>query len=323
MQIFKKATKFDFMAKRKLAIIFSSLLVIGSFVSLIDKGLNFGLDFTGGALLEVNYPQAVDLDGVRTALEKAGYPNATVLHYGSSRDVQIRIAPPKKKATDANQTDSRSVSTASIADTALEALKKVDSNVEMRRQEFVGPQVGDELRDDGGLAMIYALGAILIYVMLRFQWRFAFGSIMALIHDVVITLGIFSIFQLNFDLTVLAAVLAIIGYSLNDTIVVFDRIRENFRKLRKDTPTQVVNISLNQTLSRTMVTSVTTLLVVLAMYLVGGEMIHAFSIALLIGIVVGTYSSIYVASSAILSLNVSHADLIQVEKEGADQQSFE
>jgi len=319
MQLFKKATTFDFMAKRKIAMILSGLLIIGSFYSLIDKGLNFGLDFTGGALLEVNYPKAVDLDGVRDTLSKAGYPKATVLHYGSSRDVQIRIAPPKIET----ETKKETKVSESISDIALKSLQIADEGVEMRRQEFVGPQVGDELRDDGGLAMLYALGAILIYVMLRFQWRFAFGSIFALIHDVVITLGIFSFFQLNFDLTVLAAILAIIGYSLNDTIVVFDRIRENFRKLRKETPNQVVNISLNQTLSRTLMTSVTTLLVVLAMYLRGGEMIHAFSIALLIGIVVGTYSSIYVASSAILSLNVSHADLIQVEKEGADQEDFE
>lgn len=321
MQLFKKTTTFDFMAKRKLAMVFSIFLVLGSFYSLIDKGLNFGLDFTGGALLEVNYPKAADLDDVRATLAKAGYPSATVLHYGSSRDVQIRIAPPKAD-TKVDESSEKKMDV-SISDIALQALQSVDDGVEMRRQEFVGPQVGDELRDDGGLAMIYALGAILIYVMIRFQWRFAFGSIFALIHDVVITLGIFSVFQLNFDLTVLAAVLAIIGYSLNDTIVVFDRIRENFRKLRKETPNTVVNISLNQTLSRTMMTSITTLLVVLAMFLKGGEMIHAFSIALLIGIVVGTYSSIYVASSAILSLNVSHADLIQVEKEGADQENFE
>ncbi len=252
-------------------------------------------------------------------LSKTGYPEASVLHYGTSRDVQIRVATPEETAAENGKDNKSDV----ISDVILEALKKADAGVEMRRQEFVGPQVGDELRDDGGLAMIYALAAILIYVMLRFQWRFAFGSIFALIHDVVITLGVFSVFQFNFDLTVLAAVLAIIGYSLNDTIVVFDRIRENFRKLRKNTPIQVINISLNQTLSRTMMTSVTTFFVVAAMFALGGEMIHAFSIALLIGIVVGTYSSIYVASSAILSLNVSHADLIQVEKEGADQESFE
>lgn len=319
MQIFKKTTTFDFMAKRKVAMIFSLLLIFGSFYSLIDKGLSFGLDFTGGTLLEVNYPKSVDLEGVRTTLNEAGYPDANVLHYGSARDVQIRIAPPKK-SDDTNKDVS---ATESISDRVLTALSKKDVGVEMRRQEFVGPQVGDELRDDGGLAMLYALGAILIYVILRFQWRFAFGAIFALIHDVVITLGIFSFFQFNFDLTVLAAVLAIIGYSLNDTIVVFDRIRENFRKLRKETPNSVVNIALNQTLSRTLMTSITTLLVVAAMFLLGGEMIHAFSIALLIGIVVGTYSSVYVASSAILTLNVTHADLIQVEKEGADQQSFE
>jgi len=316
MQIFKETTTFDFMSKRKLAAVFSVLLIIVSLYSLFDKGLNFGLDFTGGTLLEVNYPASVDLKDVRKTLETAGYPDASVLHYGSSRDVQIRIAPPKNSKEQEADTES-------ISDNVLKALKQTDDGVEMRRQEFVGPQVGDELRDDGGLAMIYALSAILIYVMLRFQWRFAFGSIFALIHDVVITLGVFSVFQFNFDLTVLAAVLAIIGYSLNDTIVVFDRIRENFRKLRKNTPTQVINISLNQTLSRTLMTSITTLLVVAAMFVLGGEMIHAFSIALLIGIVVGTYSSIYVASATTLSLNVSHADLIQVEKEGQDQESFE
>ena len=324
MQLFKKTTTFDFMAKRKLAMFFSTMLILASLYSLVANGLNFGLDFTGGVLLEVNYPEAVELTEVRDTLDKAGYPNATVLHYGSSRDVQIRIAPNRDRDTKKTVKDDNDKSDSeSISDIALKALQSVNSKVEMRRQEFVGPQVGDELRDDGGLAMIYALAAILIYVMLRFQWRFAFGSISALVHDVLITLGIFSFFQFNFDLTVLAAVLAIIGYSLNDTIVVFDRIRENFRKLRKNTPTQVVNISLNQTLARTLMTSITTLLVVLAMFLKGGEMIHAFSIALLIGVVVGTYSSIYVASSAILTLNVSHADLIQVEKEGAEQESFE
>lgn len=316
MQIFKEMTKFDFMGKRKLALVLSVSLILVSLYSIFDKGLNFGLDFTGGTLLEVNYPESVNLEDVRKKLASAGYPDASVLHYGSSREVQIRIAPPK-------QTTDKKSNTESISDNVLKALKTMDEGVEMRRQEFVGPQVGDELRDDGGLAMIYALGAILIYVMLRFQWRFAFGSIFALIHDVIITMGVFSVFQLNFDLTVLAAVLAIIGYSLNDTIVVFDRIRENFHRLRKNTPIEVINISLNQTLSRTLMTSITTLLVVAAMFALGGEMIHAFSIALLIGIVVGTYSSIYVASSAILSLNVSHADLIQIEKEGAEQENVE
>jgi len=326
MQIFKKTTSFDFMSKRKFAMVFSTLLILGSFYSIIDKGLSFGLDFTGGTLLEVNYPKSVDLVNVRETLSKAGYPDANVLHYGSSRDVQIRIAPPKetRSATvDKKTQKNEKTVTEAISDRVLKALIQVDSGVEMRRQEFVGPQVGDELRDDGGLAMIYALGAILIYVLLRFQWRFAFGAVFALIHDVVITLGFFSVFQLDFDLTVLAAILAIIGYSLNDTIVVFDRIRENFRKLRKETPNQVINIALNETLSRTLMTSLTTLLVVAAMMVLGGEMIHDFSIALFIGIVVGTYSSVYVASSAILTLNVTHADLIQVEKEGAEQENFE
>lgn len=313
MQIFKNTTKFNFMGKRKLALIFSLILVIGSIASIATKGLNFGLDFTGGILIEVSYPQSAELVNIRNTLTKAGFADAIVQYFGSSRDVQIRIAP----------TAVQGKNSGSISDRVLKALKEENKNAKMLRQEFVGPQVGEELRDDGGSALIYALGAILLYVMLRFQWRFAVGAVVALIHDVIITLGVFALFQFNFDLTVLAAVLAIIGYSLNDTIVVFDRVRENFRKLRKKTPVEVINISLNQTLSRTMMTSVTTMLVVVAMFVLGGEMIHAFSQALIIGILVGTYSSIYVASSAALTLNVSHADLMQVQKEGADQKSFE
>ena len=315
MQIFKQETKFDFMSKRKLAMAFSTLLIIVSIGSFFTRGLNFGLDFTGGTLIEVGYPQAVDLNPVRQALEKAGYQDAVVQHFGTSKDVLVRLAP-KHGAQELHDSGT-------VGDDVLKVLKEADSSVEMRRQEFVGPQVGEELRDDGGLAMIIALGFILVYIMLRFEYRFALGSIAALIHDVIITLGFFSIFQWDFDLTVLAAVLAVIGYSLNDTIVVFDRIRENFRILRKANPVEVINTSLNQTLSRTIMTSFTTVIVVLAMFFFGGELIHAFSQALIVGIVVGTYSSIYVASSMTIALNITADSLIPVEKEGADQENIE
>ena len=311
MQFFKKETKFDFMGKRKLALIFSVALIIGSIASLASKGLNFGLDFTGGTLLEVGYPQAVELNDIRAALDKANYGDAVVQHFGTAKDVLVRVAPRE------------GVSSSEIGDTILKVLRETsDGTATMRRQEYVGPQVGDELRDDGGLAMIIAIGCILVYVMLRFEWRFALGSVAALVHDVVIVMGFFALFQWDFDLTVMAAVLAVIGYSLNDTIVVFDRIRENFRRIRKGSSEDVVNTSLNQTLSRTLMTSITTLLVVLAMFFMGGELIHAFSLALIVGILVGTYSSIYVASTTALALKISRTNLIPVEKEGADQENL-
>jgi len=309
MQIFKKTPNFDFMARRKLALMFSLAMIFASIFFLATRGLNFGLDFTGGTLLEVGYSAPVELSGVRSALAKAGYKDAVVQHFGTSRDLLVKLAPRKVK-----------VEGESLSDQVLKVLQQNTSlKIEMRRQEYVGPQVGDELRDDGGLAMLAALGLILVYVMIRFEYRFALGAIIALIHDVTITLGLFSLFQWEFDLTVLAAVLAVIGYSLNDTIVVFDRIRENFRQLRKAKSLQVINTSLNQTLSRTMMTSFTTALVVLAMFFLGGELIHSFATALLLGIVVGTYSSIYVASSATLALKVKREHLMPVIKEGEDQ----
>ncbi len=307
MQIFKNTPSFDFMGKRKIALAFSALLIIAAISSLVVKGLNFGLDFTGGTLIEVAYPQSADLTKIRHRLASNGFDDAIVQNFGSSKDVLVRLAPREN------------TSSQSLGDKILTALKEDNADVIMRRQEFVGPQVGDELRDDGGLAMLIALGFILIYVMARFEYRFALGSIAALIHDVVITMGIFSFFQFDFDLTVLAAVLAVIGYSLNDTIVVFDRIRENFRLMRKQEPRAIINASLNQTLSRTMMTSVTTLIVVLAMFFLGGELIHAFSIALTIGILVGTYSSIYVASSLVITLNITAESMMPVKKEGEDQ----
>ena len=308
MQFFGKATRIDFMGKRWLAVGLSAILIAGSIAALAMRGLNLGLDFTGGTLLEVAYPEDVDLPPIRRALAGAGYGDAVVQHFGTPREVLVRVAP-REDATSAE-----------IADEILKVLAAAaGGRVEMRRQEFVGPQIGEELRDDGGLAMIIALGFILLYVMIRFEYRLALGAVAALVHDVIITVGAFAVFQWSFDLTVLAAVLAVIGYSLNDTIVVFDRIRENFRKLRKGTPVEVVNVSLNQTLSRTLMTSITTLLVLVAMFFLGGEMIHSFAIALIIGVLVGTYSSIYVASTAALALGVTRANLMPVPKEGAEQ----
>ncbi len=309
MQLFKNGTNFDFMGKRKLAIVFSAVLILISIGSLLTKGLNFGLDFTGGTLIELGYSHAVDLKPVRSTLEKEGFPGAVVQHFGTASDILIRI-PPRGDTSNAE-----------ISNIVMDALNVGESDkIQMRRVEFVGPQVGEELANDGGLAMIYALICILIYVGFRFEYRLALGSVFALIHDVIITLGVFSLFRLDFDLTVLAAILAVIGYSLNDTIVVFDRIRENFRKMRKGSSLDIINVSLNQTLSRTIMTSFTTLLVLIALFIFGGELIHGFATALIVGIVVGTYSSIYVASSSALMLGISKEDLmpVVVEKEGAE-----
>jgi preprotein translocase subunit SecF len=302
MQIFSD-THIDFMGRRRVALIFSALLLVMAIGSLVVRGLSFGIDFTGGTLLEVGYPEAVELAQVRSTLGDAGFGDAQAQHYGSARDVLVRIAPRAGE------------SSAQLSTEVLGALQQLHAGVEMRRVEFVGPQVGEELTEKGGLAMLYALIGILIYVSLRFEYRFALGSVVALVHDVTITLGFFSLFQFEFDLTVLAALLAVIGYSLNDTIVVFDRIRENFRKLRKGTPAEVINVSINQTLSRTVMTSLTTLLVLTALFVFGGEIIHSFALALIVGIVIGTYSSIYVASTVALALGVSKQDLLPVQKE--------
>jgi len=307
MQLFKKPTSFDFMSKRTMAVGFSVILLFVAIGSMATRGLNFGLDFTGGTLIEMKYSHAVDLRLARSTLETSGFPEAVVQHFGTASDIIVRIAPRENQ------------SNADISTTVMAALRGVnEGEVEMRRVEFVGPQVGDELAEDGALAMIYALICILIYVGFRFEYRFAIGAVVALIHDVLLTVGAFALFQLEFDLTVLAAVLAVIGYSLNDTIVVFDRIRENFRKMRKGTSVDIVNASLNQTLARTMMTSITTLLVLIALFIFGGELIHGFATALIFGVVIGTYSSIYVASSSALMLGISKDDLMPVEKEGAD-----
>jgi preprotein translocase subunit SecF len=307
MQILKKQTSFRFMAQRKAAIAFSTILLLVSLGSLALRGLEFGIDFTGGTLIEVGYANAADLPRIRAALDEAGFRGALVQHFGTSQDVLVRIAPRDD------------IGDAELSSQVLRALNLAsDAELELRRVEFVGPQVGDELTEQGGLAMLIALAGILIYISFRFQWKYALGSVGALFHDVVITIGFFSVLGLEFDLTVLAAVLAVIGYSLNDTIVVFDRIRENFPKMRKSDPVEIVDASLNQMLSRTLMTSLTTLLVLVALFVFGGELIHGFATALIIGVVIGTYSSIYVASSAALSLGVSKMDFMPVPKEGAE-----
>lgn len=304
MQFLKEKTNFNFMGKRKLAALFSGVLIIAAITSLVLQGLNFGIDFTGGTMIEVAYEEEANLDNIRGVLEQGGFDDALVQNFGSIHEVLIRlpIIESQNMAELSNQ-----VVAVLQADNATE--------IDVRRVEFVGPQVGEELTEQGGLAMLYALIGILIYVSLRFEYRFAIGSVMALVHDVVLTLGFFSILQLEFDLTVLAAILAVIGYSLNDTIVVFDRIRETFLRMRKGSSEEIVNRALNDTLSRTMMTSVTTLLVVFSLFIFGGEVIHAFSIALMLGIIVGTYSSIYIASNTVLSMGISKADLMPVEKD--------
>ena len=306
MQLLKDKLNIDFMGKRRLAIILSGVLLAISLTALITKGLNFGIDFTGGTLIEAGYPESVELEPIRTALADAGFDNAQVQHFGSARDVLVRIAPQAGKET------------AQLSEEALAGMRQQNAGMEMRRIEFVGPQVGEELTEQGALAMIYALIGILIYIMVRFQWRFAPGAVIALVHDVLIIIGFFALFQFDFDLTVLAALLAVIGYSLNDTIVVFDRIRENFRKMRKGTSLEIVNTSLNQTISRTLMTSITTLLVLISLFVFGGEVIHAFSLALILGVIVGTYSSIYVASTATLAMGVTKADLMPAKVESKE-----
>ncbi len=297
----------DFLGKRKIALIISSLLIIASIVSLITNGLKLGIDFTGGTLVEVGYKQAPDLAELRNTLNNSGFEDATVQNFGTTKDILIRLKPQE------------GVSNVELSTKVLNAINsKTAEPADIRRVEFVGPQVGDELAEDGGLALLYSMFGILIYVAWRFEHKFSLGSVAALFHDVIITLGIFSIFQMEFDLTVLAAVLAVIGYSLNDTIVVYDRIRENFRTLRKGTSEEIMNISLNQTLSRTLVTSITTALVLIALALLGGEIIHNFAIALLIGVGIGTYSSIYVASPIVLALGITKEDLMLPVKEGEE-----
>ena len=294
----------NFMGQRYLAMIFSAVLLIASIGSLAVNQLNWGLDFTGGTLVEVHYSDTVPLAEVRKSLDEGGFAGAIVVSFGTDQDVLIRL-PQGYSDKDGAQ--------------LLELLQTSwVGQVELRRIEFVGPQVGDELREQGGLAMLLALGLVMLYVAFRFQFKFSVGAVVALAHDVLITLGFFSLLKIEFDLTVLAAVLAVIGYSLNDTIVVADRIRENFRRVRKSEPLEIINISLTETLARTLVTSLTTLLVLVALAVFGGDMIHGFAVALIVGVVIGTYSSIYVSATSLLLLGVSKEDLMIPVREGEE-----
>ena len=295
----------DFLAWRKVALGFSITLLIISLASLYLKNLNFGLDFTGGTLVELNYPTKVDLSLIRNTLDNAGYKGAQVANFGSDREVLIKLS-----GTASDQ----------LGAEILDLLKEnsLEGQIDLRRIEFVGPQIGSELRDDGGIAMLLALVLMMLYIAFRFQSKFAFAAVVALVHDIVIVLGIFSLFEFDFDLTVLAAILAVIGYSLNDTIVVSDRIRENFGREDSDDTVGLVNSSLNQTLGRTLVTSFTTLLVLISLYLFGGELIRPFSLALIFGVVVGTYSSIYIAANILVMMRLTSKNIFSKEKENED-----
>lgn len=306
MDFFKTTPKIDFMGKRQVAIGLSVVLFVLSFIAFATRGLNFGIDFTGGTLIEVAYDRVVDLGDVRRQLTAAGFDAAIVQHVGSAKGVIVRI-PPRA-----------GMQSAEISNRVLDALKKdTQASVEMRQVEFVGPQVGEELVEDGGLALIWALFGILVYVALRFELRLAVASVIATVHDLLLTTGLVSVLGLQFDLTMLAAILTVAGYSINDTIVVFDRIRENFRKLRKESPLEVMNRSINETLSRTLITGPTSLMVLTALYFLGGDVIDDFALTLIIGVVIGTFSSIYIASPIALLLGVSRTDLMPVKKEGS------
>jgi preprotein translocase subunit SecF len=330
MYFLKREPRIDFLSRRGLAGIVSAVLIVIGIVSLGVRGLAFGIDFTGGTLVEVAYEESVEASSVRDLIANAGFESALVQYFGTSKDILVRL--PASAIENAAQVSSRimvalrSPYKETLVTGASGDLQQCLSDngtsgrcaVQMRRVEFVGPQVGEELTEKGGLAMLYALLGILIYVSWRFEWRFAIGAVAALVHDVLITVGVFSVLGLEFSLPVLAAILAVIGYSLNDTIVVFDRVRENFRKMRRGTPIEIMNTSVNQTLSRTILTSLTTLLVVLTLLIIGGEVINGFATALLIGVLIGTYSSIFIANPAVLVLGISREDMLPVKKEGAE-----
>jgi preprotein translocase subunit SecF len=290
----------NFMGRRKIALAFSLVLLVIAIGSLVSKGINFGLDFTGGTLIEVAYEQPVKLSVLRQDLTAAGFDTAVVQNFGAETEVIIRL---------------QRGSTNELGDEILALLQSKGEKVTLKRIEFVGPQVGDDLKEQGGMALLLALAVVMIYVAIRFQMKFSVGAVVALIHDVIITLGFFSFFQWEFDLTVLAALLAVIGYSLNDTIVVYDRVRENFRFMRTGTPLEVINTSLNQTLSRTIVTSLTTLMVLIILLIFGGELIRGFAMALSLGVFIGTYSSVYISASILMLLHTSKEDLIVAVKD--------
>ena len=302
-----KTTNINFIGNRNIAMIFSGVLMLLSIVSLSTRGLQMGIDFTGGTLIEIGYQKAADLTVLRNTLDAEGYSDATVQNFGTAKDVLIRLKPHE------------GLSNADLSSKVLDAINKTTAEpASVRRVEFVGPQVGDDLAEDGFLALLYSTIGILIYIAWRFEWKFSTGAVIATLHDVIVTLGLFSILGLEFDLTVLAAVLALIGYSLNDTIVVYDRIRENFRLLRNTSTEEIMNISVNVTLSRTIMTSLTVILVLVSLFFLGGEIIHNFSIVLLFGVFFGTYSSIFIASPMALILGISPEDLMIPIKEGAD-----
>jgi preprotein translocase subunit SecF len=304
-----KLPQIDFMGKRKIAAGASGLFVLLALFDIFFQGLNLGLDFTGGTMVEVQFPERTDTVQVRQHLEQHGFAGGVVQHYGSERDILVRM--PTQEGREQ----------AAMGDEMLQALRGLDPAVVLKQSNYVGPAVGEELRDDAGLALIAALAVIMVYILFRFTKQFAVGAVVALIHDVIVVVGLFSLFQWTFDLSVLAAILAVIGYSLNDTIVVSDRIRENFRSVRRATPAEVINRSLNEMLGRTLVTSLTTLLVLVALLIAGGETIRGFATALTIGIVVGTYSSVYVAASILMFMNITREDLLVPEKEGESEQS--
>lgn len=307
----------DFMGVRRIAMAFSIVLVLGSLISLAVRGLNLGLDFTGGTLVELHYSAPPKLDEVREQLAAAGFPGAIVVHFGSETELLVRM-----RSQSAVSDSEKGV--ANVGEQMVAALQAASPGVtiDMMRSEIIGAQMGEELANSGGIGLLVAFIAVFIYVAVRFQTKFSVGALVALVHDVIIVLGLFSVLQLEVDLTVLAAVLAVIGYSINDTIVVADRIRENFRIMRESTTMEIINASLTQTLGRTLMTSGTTLLVLLALFFVGGELIHNFSTALIVGISVGTYSSIYVAAAIMLWMNLSKEDLMPPVKEGAEQEEL-
>ena len=301
---FKKTI--NFLSVRRITTTLSITLMIFSLVSIITKGLNPGIDFTGGFQIEISYQQPPEIEDIRNNLSSAGFNDAIVQNSGSATDIMIRIAPREGL-------DSRTV-----GKLIIENLSQSSNSAELMSSEYVSAQVGEELTEQGGLAMIFALIMIMIYIVFRFQWKFSIGAVMALIHDVLITVGVFSFFQITFDLAVLAAILAVVGYSLNDTIVIFDRIRENFRSMRRAETLDILNTSITQTISRTMITSSTTLMVLLALFIMGGQSLEGFSLALIIGVLIGTYSSIFIASTSIFYLDISTSDLLSSKREEVD-----
>ncbi|MEO0575817.1 MAG: protein translocase subunit SecF [Pseudomonadota bacterium] len=304
MRFITDETHFRFMERRGVAAIVSALLIIGSIVAIVAKGLNFGIEFTGGVELEAGFAEAVDVDDVRLKLADSGYDDAQVLYFGTQRDVMVRIPPQEAEG-------------GVVREQLLTVLRQIEPEVTARSFSVVYPQIGAEVAEAGSLAMVFVLLMIFIYIMFRFQWRFSMGAVAALVHDVIITVGFFAVFQFQVDASVIAAVLAVVGYSLNDTVVVFDRIRENFLSLRGEEPIGVIDRSINQMLARTIITGITTLLVLAALLVFGGESVHSFSVALIVGIVVGTYSSIYVASAVALRLGVNAKDLLPPEPDEA------